>query len=264
MKKNMSIILVFILFLSGIGSAAVHQQHSIQDQIQVNRTLNFPPVSLADASEEYVELNLDQGFSYMLHPGAPILPKKNIQFELPFGVTDISIDVMLGSIEEEILEKQIQPAPAIQSFNPSYERFKKPVKNQAVYNSNIVYPDQWYSSNVVCGLNDNSEHATIITVQIYPVRYQPKANVMFQLTSADVKVTYQEPEDEHFVGTDDYDLVIIAPEIFTDALRFLVDHKNNMGIETFVKTTEEIYNEYDGVDKPEQIKYFIKDAVETQ
>ena len=30
-----------------------------------------------------------------------------------------------------------------------------------------------------------------------------------------------------------------------------------------LKTTEDIYLEYDGRDKPEQIKYFIKDAVES-
>jgi len=29
-----------------------------------------------------------------------------------------------------------------------------------------------------------------------------------------------------------------------------------------LKTTESIYEEYSGVDKPEQIKYFIKDALE--
>jgi hypothetical protein len=37
----------------------------------------------------------------------------------------------------------------------------------------------------------------------------------------------------------------------------------NPPIKTILKTTKDIYNEYDGVDKPEQIKYFIKDAIET-
>jgi hypothetical protein len=35
-----------------------------------------------------------------------------------------------------------------------------------------------------------------------------------------------------------------------------------MGVSTKLKTTESIYREYEGRDKPEQIKYFIKDAVE--
>jgi hypothetical protein len=61
----------------------------------------------------------------------------------------------------------------------------------------------------------------------------------------------------------EYDMVIIAPNSFSDNIQPLIDHKNNMGIETFLKTTKEIYNEYQGRDKPEQIKYFIKDAIES-
>jgi hypothetical protein len=61
---------------------------------------------------------------------------------------------------------------------------------------------------------------------------------------------------------DQYDLVIIAPSMFSNALQPLIDHKNSHGVKTFVKTTEEIYAEYDGYDAAEQIKYFIKDAIE--
>jgi hypothetical protein len=62
---------------------------------------------------------------------------------------------------------------------------------------------------------------------------------------------------------DNYDMVIISPDVFIQELQPLIDHKNEYGISTFLKTTEEIYNEYTGNDKPEQIKYFIKDAIET-
>ena len=64
---------------------------------------------------------------------------------------------------------------------------------------------------------------------------------------------------------DEYDLVIIAPEKFSNILNKLVKHKNKYNVSTFLKTTEEIYNDdrYGGVDKPEDIKLFIKDAIET-
>ena len=45
-------------------------------------------------------------------------------------------------------------------------------------------------------------------------------------------------------------------------LNRLVLHKNNNNVNTFIKTTEEIYNEYSGRDNPEKIKYFIKDAID--
>jgi hypothetical protein len=64
-------------------------------------------------------------------------------------------------------------------------------------------------------------------------------------------------------SSDSYDLVIIAPKEFSKLLSPLVKHKNNVGVKTILKTTDEIYRGYVGRDKPEQIKYFIKDALET-
>lgn len=66
----------------------------------------------------------------------------------------------------------------------------------------------------------------------------------------------------NFYSNNVFDLVIISPNEYTLFLQPLIDHKNNRGVETFLKTTEEIYNEYSGRDKSEQIKYFIKDAKE--
>ncbi len=63
--------------------------------------------------------------------------------------------------------------------------------------------------------------------------------------------------------SDKYDLVIITPRRFYLKLLPLVNHKNNNGIQTLIKTTENIYLKYEGRDKPEQIKFFIKDAIET-
>jgi hypothetical protein len=62
---------------------------------------------------------------------------------------------------------------------------------------------------------------------------------------------------------DTYDMVVISPEIFSEQLIPLINHKNIYGIETYLKTLEDIYNEFEGRDKPEQIKYFIKYAIET-
>jgi len=61
---------------------------------------------------------------------------------------------------------------------------------------------------------------------------------------------------------DEYDMVIIAPNTYSSYLQSLIDHKNERGVKTSLKTLEEIYDEFTGRDKPEQIKYFIKDAKE--
>lgn len=62
---------------------------------------------------------------------------------------------------------------------------------------------------------------------------------------------------------EEYDMVIISPELFSSELRSLIDHKNGHNVRTFLKTTEDIYTEYQGRDEAEKVKYFIKDALET-
>jgi len=63
-------------------------------------------------------------------------------------------------------------------------------------------------------------------------------------------------------SNDDYDMVIISTSAYIDSIQPLIDHKNSIGIHTFLKTTDEIYNEYEGRDNAEQIKYCIKIAKE--
>jgi len=62
---------------------------------------------------------------------------------------------------------------------------------------------------------------------------------------------------------DEYDMVVIAPEKFSSALQPLIEHKNSFGILRILKPVDEIYNEFEGRDESAQIKYFIKDAIET-
>ncbi|HVQ01118.1 MAG TPA: C25 family cysteine peptidase, partial [Candidatus Thermoplasmatota archaeon] len=61
-----------------------------------------------------------------------------------------------------------------------------------------------------------------------------------------------------------YDLLIIAPCDFMKSLRPLVVHKDNVGIRTRLVPLCDVYRQmyWQGRDKPEKIKYFIKAAKE--
>lgn len=61
-----------------------------------------------------------------------------------------------------------------------------------------------------------------------------------------------------------YDLLIIAPKKYADALHPLLCHKNRIGIKTRLVTLNEVYHQmfWQGRDKAEKIKYFIKTAKE--
>jgi len=64
-----------------------------------------------------------------------------------------------------------------------------------------------------------------------------------------------------------YDLIIITPADFSNELQPLQLHKDQYGIITKIVTLDDIYNNNYfhscGRDKPEQIKYFIKNALDT-
>ncbi len=108
-----------------------------------------------------------------------------------------------------------------------------------------------------------TEQTTFLIVNFYPIRYKPLDNKLIYVTDAKIQINYEDPEFDGFVaGIDSYDMVIIAPEKFSESLQPLVDHKNNFGIKTIIKTVEEIISGYVGRDEPEQIKYFLKDAKE--
>jgi hypothetical protein len=57
-------------------------------------------------------------------------------------------------------------------------------------------------------------------------------------------------------------MVVIAPRRFSVGVQPLIKHKNNQNVRTVLKTTEDIYKEFQGRDTAEKIKYFIKDAIE--
>ena len=76
----------------------------------------------------------------------------------------------------------------------------------------------------------------------------------------DNEIDYELPK-QVVSNNDQYDMVIIAPNEYKTKLQPLINHKNDYGVKTFLKPVEEIYNEYPGRDKPEQIKYFITGGI---
>jgi len=69
---------------------------------------------------------------------------------------------------------------------------------------------------------------------------------------------------ENDAGTDTYDLLIITPAKFYDALPPFQQHKEQYGVKTIIVTLEDIYGSkyfpVQGRDDAEKVKYFIKNA----
>jgi len=264
MKKMTTIAIIIFLVLSGLGAVAIKIETINNYKTMNNRTIemDFSSINVIE-NNEGITFSFTSEELYLLNPGQPMIPKVIKKFELPFGVTNINLELIPKEITEMEISNEIKPVPSPMPKS-SIEGFKPyPKKDKTVYESAELFPKNWYTYNVGCGLNKNGDHVTHLVIHIYPIRYSPLLNKLSITNKADISISYNDPDVDIFPATSEYDLVIIAPSKFQANIEPLIEHKNRYGLNTILKTTEEIYDEYEGVDQPEKIKYFIKDTLET-
>lgn len=266
MKKIIPILIVGFLILSGFGTVANSDDDSNNYKFIAKSdslSIAFSSPIIENAKNEYIELSFKDSTTYLSTPGQPMLPKVVKSFELPFGARNVTVDVIPRSIYESDVEIEIKPAsvhiPLVFDGNNIIPEKKKDMN---VYSSEEPYPSEWYNYRIGVGLNADNKRVTHVFVNTFPIRYAPALGKIYVADSADIIITYEEPTSNLLPTDTEYDLVIIAPSRFSNYLSKFASHKNSFGVDTFLMTTEEIYGGYNGVDKPEQIKYFIKDAIE--
>ena len=265
MKKIMILLIVGVLLISGIGSQAVSLNKTTstsKETILQSIYTDISSVQIKDTDDEYVSVCFNDE-NYLMNPGQPMIPRVIKKFELPFGATNIKIETAPQEIQELTLSKEIIPASSPLPLTPRTNSVTSAQKDVTIYTSDEYYPHSWSSFHVGCGLNQKGKRVTHLTINIFPLRYRPASGRIDVAQTIDIKISYDKPENNIFPLTTTYDLVIITPPQFQTEADRLAEHKESFGVKTLVKTTEEIYDDFSGVDKPEQIKYFIKDAIET-
>jgi len=211
--------------------------------------------------ESYIDVNVEGANARLYHARQPILPVYTTTMSFPFGTKILDVQCKTHEIKTMSLPEKITPAPdpiirGIQTNSLGYKM------DETVYTSDEFFPENWFSCYTGGGLDENNEHKTFLTIRVYPVRYSPATDTITYVEQLDITITHGEADKYPFPKSSIYDLVIITPLRFSHSLQKLVDHKNKFGVPTTTKTLHSIYNEYPGMDKPEQIKYFIKDAME--
>jgi len=259
MKELLPFLIVGILVLSGLGVVAI-PDYKTNNVKNIKESFGVSQPTIIEAGQ-YAVVNLEEATSYLLQVGKPVLPVITRVFTFPFGSTINNIDVRFSEVKELVLSKEVQPAPEPSQISTETKVTKESVKDQLVYGSAELYPSTRYSYTLRAGLN-SEEHVIYLIVRCYPIRYSPAQNTLYYSERININIISEASATPTVFG-DEYDLVIIAPQEFSAALQPLLVHKNSHGVETILKTTEEIYAEYSGRDEAEQIKYFIKDAIET-
>ncbi len=257
MKKTISILMIGLLVVSGLGAVALPEvdENKLIEKIE-SLSLSSPAIYIDD---EYISVELEGATSYLMEPGKPVLPRITETYTFPFGSNIKDVFVEFSEVTEQILSKEIRPAP--EPIIEGKNAIRAEVKSREIYSSSDLYPDTVFSYRTCTGL-EGTEHVIFLTVQCYPVRYSPAENTLYHSNSVKISITYEEPSNP-ITFPDIYDLVIITPSKFEQELQPLIDHKISKGMNTTLKTTEDIYVEYtDGRDKQENIKLYIKDAIE--
>lgn len=262
---SLMIICAFILFST--GGAAAHQ--SLYDNSPQNVINNIEesikvPFILIGQTDESTTITLEDDNLWLLKPGNPKVPMITKTFTFPLGTTIIDVSCLPQSLSRMNLQYQIEAVPSFQSINGN-KTLGSSVKDVLIYNSTYPYPLSWYDIQIGGGLDKENNHVTILSIQMYPVRFIPTERSLTVTSAFDISIIYELPhQDIHTTNTDDtYDLVIITPSNYASDLVVLKDHKERCGLPTLIKTTQAIYTEFNGRDNTEKIKYFIKHAIES-
>jgi hypothetical protein len=260
MKKIYCLAFIGILIFSSIQVNALTNKENNQNIVEINKNFIFSKPIIEDI-EEYATIKMDETSKTLGVPGKPEIPLVPFTIELPFKANNIVITYTPSDEYEMDISKKIKPTPpTVSPNNNRYTSFELDEDTEA-YSSTNRYPDTWFEYRVTCGLNMDGELKTHVTLNQFPVQYSPKNNKIYYINEATIKISYN-PPDKPLSFKDEYDLVIIAPPRFSSGLGKLVNHKNDNNVRTMLKTTKDIYKEFQGFDKPEQIKKFIQYAKE--
>jgi len=224
-----------------IDAAELYNAHDLKEN-EINSQMSFsvshPEISYDD---NYGKVSLKETNKYYI---------KNEKFILP--ILTRTLTYPMGTKINSITCKPMY----IQKFNNNSQL----IERLSDFENNPENPIEWMRSHIGVGIY-NGERVVIATLQIFPVCYQQDTDDFLFSPNIDITITYETPQYQSSVGEKDF--LIISPALFQDEIQPLIEHKENHNIHTILKTTEEIYSEYTGVDKAEQIKYCIKDAIES-
>jgi len=255
MKKILVMLTIGILLGSIFGAVAIAKENKIEKVEKIR--FSMPNIKEIDS---FVAVDLKEANSWIREPGKPLLPAYVKTFKFPIGTKITSVECTPTKVKKVELSSKIVSAP-----QPVQRATIKATKqtvtlNKETYESNMLYPDTWYTYRIGCGL-DGKDRVFYLTIATNPLRYSPSENMLYYAEEISMKITSVTPK-KPITFPDEYDLLIVAPSKFTTELQRLVDHKENLGIKTKLVTIEDVYSSTTGRDGAEKLKYYIKQAIE--
>jgi len=257
LKKIIGILVVTLLIaINAQGIKNISNEKNIETDFTV--TFSKPNINYINNK---ISITLAETNAILSHPNKPVLPiyKKTIVY--PYGTQIESIDISLSSsIQQERISKQLICAPEV--FPPnSKELLKESYTKMKIENQiTSMYPESWYDYSLNCGIYCGKP-SLILNLVLYPMRILH--DTLYCVSTFHINIDIKENEIIQKPTIED-NLLIIAPQEFTDLLQAFVEHKESKGISTTLVSLESIYDStyftVEGRDEAEKVKYFIKNA----
>ena len=261
MKKIMSIIIIGVLLLSGLGAVAFPSERNNLKEFEISDQINFSKEPVVLNNENYLNVEFEEANSKILAPGKPEISVYIKTIELPMHANNIQVFCTPHDIKTIELPGELTP---VSTYYRTEDSTLNSVEKDSLYLSSEFYPNSWFTFQTTVGLNNDLKIVTKVKIVCNIMRYSPVNKIVEYTDGFDIDLKYSYDGTPGILA-DAYDMVVIAPSAFESTLQGYIDHKISNGVQTVFKSVEDILADptYDsGRDPPEKIKLFIKDAVE--
>jgi len=195
---------------------------------------------------------MEEGNSYLVTPKLPRIPIVVKTLEFPWGTRILDIRYQVTSTSTYSLSMPLAETPVFRSIDGG--------RILSSNYTNTIYPEEWLTYETGVGLNREGKRVLFLTLRIQPIRYHLGTSIIEYIHGINISILHTSHETMYPKNV--FDLLIITPSIYNSTLIPLVEHKESHGIKTKVVVVDDIYQNSPGRDKPEKIKYFIKNAIE--
>ena len=217
----------------------------------ISKTFDFSSPKISEDTR-YNYVSVPEADFNSISDGLPVLPVNVTVWEFPLGIEIINVSIEHATPTLLDISKKVSHGIFSQST----------VRDNTIYSSTDLYPGDWIMYHTGGGLHNDTRKAFFV-LRVYPVRYIPKQNQLVCIDWLKVRIQYKNIDSPVSLDGSIVDFLIVTPSRFSTALTPLVFHKENLGIKTKIVTLQEIYDSITyGCDKQEQIKYYIKNAIE--
>ena len=259
MRKLLAIVIIGIFVVSGLAtSTAFRSDYIVETKTE---TISLSETQLVDTGD-YFSIQLAESTSLLMKTGEPVIPRITQVYYLPFQSRAIQVSVDFSQPSMQVLGKRLRPASQVVIDGKDITDTLV-IPSETVYQSSEIYPASSFTYFTSTGLV-GTEHVVLLSVTVYPIRYSPLENILFVSEEYRIQVSYEQPT-QPVLFSNTYDLLVIAPDEFTDALQPLLTHKNAMGMNATLIALETLYSQItEGRDAAENVKLYIKKAIEEQ